>query len=110
MEIKFNPSQFTKQHYEMLIRAFNNRTRQMNYLELYNRLLSKDISESEFEREIDNNPDKYAIKSGTDKSKEYIFDAFLMSQDFIEPNGQYDIEDLFEIDNYSTYKHFIKDN
>ena len=94
----------------MLITAFNNMTRSRNYLALYNRLLSKEISESEFEREIDKNSDKYAIKSGTNKSKEYIIDAFSMSQDFIDPNDIYEIEDLFEIDDTSVYNHFVKEN
>jgi hypothetical protein len=41
--------------------AINNLLRQINFLELNQSLLTSDISESEFEKEIENNENKYSI-------------------------------------------------
>ena len=47
----------------MLVDAVNNRTRERNYYQLYSRMLDNEISEEEFDRAIDENPDEYVISN-----------------------------------------------
>lgn len=49
----------TKQ--ELYIRAIKNLLKQINFLELNQRLLEKQITEKEFENEIEMNVDKYSV-------------------------------------------------
>lgn len=46
---------------QLLIRAVNNRTRERNYFRLYNQLLEKEITDEEFDKEIDEKEDDYVV-------------------------------------------------
>ena len=47
---------------DLMTRAINNRTRERNYFKLYCDMLGGNITEDEFDREIEQNEDKYIIK------------------------------------------------
>ena len=51
---------------ELLVRAVNNRTRERNYFKKYCELLDGEISEEDFDREIDSNKDDYVVPAGAD--------------------------------------------
>lgn len=90
---------------KMLVDAVNNRTRERNYYQLYSRLLENEISDEEFDREIDENPDDYVIS--TDKvPTEVQFNEAMVLADYIkgvETTG--DIETLFSFrgDKFNEY-------
>ena len=90
---------------KMLVDAVNNRTRERNYYQLYSRLLENEISEEEFDREINEHPDDYVIS--TDKvPSEVEFNEALALADHIkgvETSG--DIETLFSFrgDEFNEY-------
>ena len=51
---------------ELLITAVNNRTRERNYFKKYAELLEGELSDEEFDREIDSNKDEYVVPAGKD--------------------------------------------
>lgn len=51
---------------ELLIRAFNNRTREYNYFKRYSELLEGELSEDDFDNEIERNKDDYVVPAGKD--------------------------------------------
>lgn len=53
---------------ELLIRAVNNRTRERNYFRKYSELLEGEISEEEFDKEIDEHEDDYVISTNENAS------------------------------------------
>ena len=83
----------------MLVDAINNRTRERNYYILYSRLLENDITEEDFDREIDNNPDDYVISTDKIPTEEEFHDAIMFADHIkgIETTG--DIETLFSFRN-----------
>lgn len=64
----------------LLVRAFNNRTRERNYFKLYCEMLDGDITEAEFDEAIDKNPDDYVVPTGDDDSIANIQAAISLSQ------------------------------
>ena len=46
---------------DLYVRAINNRTRERNYFKLYSSLLRGDISDDDFDEEIDKNEDDYVV-------------------------------------------------
>jgi len=48
---------------QLLIRAVNNRTRERNYFRKYTELLEGEITEEEFDKEIDENEDDYVVST-----------------------------------------------
>ena len=73
------PLSVTIQHHTIIINlqdhildimavAINNRTRERNYFKLYSSLLENKISDEEFDRLIDENPDMYVQESYRDFS------------------------------------------
>ena len=57
---------------ELMTRAVNNRTRERNYFKLYCEMLDGNITEEEFDKEIEEHEDKYIIKQDKDASIEDI--------------------------------------
>lgn len=80
---------------QMLVDAINNRTRERNYYHLYSRLLENEITEDEFDREIDENPDDYLISTDKIPTEQEFHDAIALAEHIkgIETTG--DIETLF---------------
>ena len=79
----------------MLVDAVNNRTRERNYYQLYTQLLENEISDEEFDRAIDENPDDYMISTEKILSALEFHEAIALSKYIkgIETTG--DIESLF---------------
>lgn len=50
----------------LLVTAVNNRTRERNYFKKYSEFLDGEISESDFDNEIDSNEDDYVVPAGVD--------------------------------------------
>lgn len=91
----------------MLVDAVNNRTRERNYYQLYSRLLENEISEEEFDNEIDENPDDYVISTDKVPSEIEFHEAIALSDHIkgIETTG--DIESLFSL-NGEVFNEYCK--
>ena len=63
----------------LLIRAFNNRTRERNYFKLYSEMLEGDISEEYFNKEIEENSDKYVVPAGEESEPQDVYLALSVS-------------------------------
>lgn len=59
---------FYDNSHKLLIKAFNNRTRERNYFKLCCEMLDGDITEDDFDKEIEQNPDDYVVPAGDDDS------------------------------------------
>ena len=101
---KFTPKEFNQQQFELLITAFNNRTRELNYFILYSRLLDGYVTQSEFDKEIETNPDKYAVNSPRPRTGDEIMYATLISQNLMGVDETGELQALFEIDDESLIK------
>lgn len=51
---------------ELLVRAVNNRTRERNYFKKYCELLDGELTDDEFDNEIEQNGDDYVVPAGKD--------------------------------------------
>jgi hypothetical protein len=92
----------------LLITGINNRTRERNYFNKYCELSSGDITNEEFDKEIEDNEDKYVcpIKQKIELSKEELTFLLDLKDKLIGIEYVDDIEDLFSID----LMHLIKDS
>ena len=84
---------------ELLINAVNNRTRQRNYFRLYCQLLENEITEKEFDNEIDDNEDEYVINNDKDYSENDIELISELKGRILDFDCEFidDIEDLFSL-------------
>ena len=101
---KFIPREFNQQQFDLLITAFNNRTRELNYYILYSRLLGGYVTQSEFDKEIETNPDKYVVNSPRPRTGDEIMYAALISQNLMNVDETGEFQALFEIDDESLTK------
>lgn len=85
----------TKALADLLIRGFNNRTRERNYYRLYSSLLQGDISDDDFDKEIESNPDRYVIPMNGDSSQESISTALHVVPQLMDINTAGDFESAF---------------
>ena len=84
--------------------AINNRTRERNYVKLYSSLLENKISDEEFDRLIDENPDMYVQESYRDFSPLEIAIARKASEKIMDIEDLSDMATLFSISNRSIHK------
>ena len=79
----------------LLVDAVNNRTRERNYYQLYSRLLENEITDEEFDSEIDEHPDDYMISTDKIPSELEFHEAIALADHLkgVETSG--DIETLF---------------
>lgn len=89
---------------ELLIRAVNNRTRERNYFRLYNQLLEKDITDDEFDNEIDKNEDDYVVTNNEDADLNDINIALSLSPYLKDVKDVDDMADLFSFSDNSIRK------
>lgn len=84
---------------ELLINAVNNRTRQRNYFRLYCQLLENEITEKEFDKEIDDNEDEYVISNDTVYSENDIGLISKLKGKILDFDCEFidEIEDLFSL-------------
>lgn len=83
---------------ELLIRAVNNRTRERNYFRKYCELLQSEISEKDFDDEIENNEDEYVVSENEDADLDDINLALALSPRLKDVN---DVDDMLSIFSFS---------
>ena len=89
---------------ELMTRAINNRTRERNYFKLYSDMLDGNISEEEFDKEIEENEDKYLIKQDKDASIEDIEVALEVSPSLMDVASPDDMAEVFSFSEKSMQK------
>lgn len=80
---------------DLLIKGFNNRTRERNYYRLYSSLLQGDISDEDFDREIESNPHRYVIPMNGDSTPEEISTALCVVPRLMDIDSTGDFEAAF---------------
>lgn len=88
----------------LLIKAFNNRTREKNYFQKYCELLSGEITENEFNEEIRANLDKYVLPAGEFVGQEDVFTATKLASHLMGINSSDDFQSVFSINDESLVK------
>lgn len=78
-----------------MTRAVNNRTRERNYFKLYCEMLDGNITEEEFDKEIEEHEDKYIIKQDKDASIEDIEVALEVSPSLMSITSPDDMAEVF---------------
>lgn len=89
---------------ELMTRAINNRTRERNYFKLYCDMLGGNITEDEFDQEIEQNEDKYIIKQDCDASTEDIEVALEVSPSIMDVKSPDDMAEIFSFSEKSMQK------
>lgn len=89
---------------ELMTRAINNRTRERNYFKLYCDMLGGNITEDEFDKEIEQNEDKYIIKQDCDASIEDIEVALEVSPSIMDVKSPDDMAEIFSFSEKSMQK------
>lgn len=87
---------------KMLICAVNNRTRQRNYFRLLSEVLQGNISDDDFDRIIDENPDDYVLSETDVPDERKMLNALMLSRDIKDVNNTEDISMLFSFDSAVT--------
>ncbi len=89
----------------LLIDAVNNRTRERNYYRLYSQLLENQISDDDFDREIDERPDEYVVPINKCPTESEFYQAIQLSDLIKDADTMGDIESLFSFkeETVSTY-------
>lgn len=93
---------------QLLIRAVNNRTRERNYFRLYNQLLEKEITEEEFDKEIDEKEDEYVVSNNEEADKNDIEMAVALSSYLKDVKDVDDMADLFSFSDVSIRKSLVE--
>lgn len=89
---------------KLLIRAVNNRTRERNYFKLYCEMLDGNITEEEFDKEIDENEDKYIISQEESATIEDIEMVLNICPHILGVNDPNDMIELFSFTEKSILK------
>lgn len=89
---------------ELMTRAVNNRTRERNYFKLYCEMLDGNITEEEFDKEIEEHEDKYIIKQDKDASIEDIEVALEVSPSLMNITSPDDMAEVFSFSEKSMQK------
>ena len=89
---------------KLFTRAVNNRTRERNYFKLYCEMLDGNITEEEFDKEIDDNEDKYIINQNENASIEDIELALDVSPQLMDVKDTNDMAELFSFSEDSMLK------
>nr|DAD93016.1 MAG TPA: hypothetical protein [Siphoviridae sp. ctNDP2] len=89
---------------ELMTRAINNRTRERNYFKLYCDMLDGSITEEEFDKEIEENEDRYVIKQNQDASVEDMEVALEVSPFLMDVKSPDDMAEVFSFSEKSMQK------
>lgn len=90
---------------KLLVEAVNNRTRERNYYRLYSQLLENQISDDDFDREIDEHPDEYVVSTDKCPTESEFYQAMLLSEHLKGTDTIGDIESLFSFKESVVLKH-----
>lgn len=83
---------------DMLVQAFNNRTRQRNYFRLYCDLLDGQLSDEDFDKEIDEHPDDYVVGNENKPTKEDLEMAIILAHRMKDIDDMTDLSMAFSFD------------
>ena len=89
---------------QLLIRAVNNRTRERNYFRLYSQLLEGEITEEDFDKEIDDTENEYVVANNETADKTDIEIALSVSPQLMDVKDVDDMTDIFSFDSRSIRK------
>ena len=89
---------------QLLIRAVNNRTRERNYFRLYSQLLEGEITDEDFDKEIDDNENEYVVANNETADKTDIEIALSVSPQLMDVKDVDDMTDIFSFDSRSIRK------
>lgn len=86
---------------QLLIDAVNNRTRERNYFKLLYRLYAGEITDDEFDNEIDQHEDEYVIPTNREASHDIIAKALDLAKHIKDVKTTDDFISLFSFDEKS---------
>ena len=92
----------------MYKRQINNRTIERNYFRLYGDLLSGDISEQEFQQEIEEHESDYVLENNIIPSEEDIKLAIQLSEHVKDVQSSEDLSSLFSFNSIAIDKILLK--
>lgn len=95
---------------DIMATAVNNRTRERNYFKLYSELLEQKITEEEFDRLIEENPDEYVQERYRDYGPLELDIARIASEKIMDVDDVSDMATLFSISNDSIQKCIVAAN
>ena len=93
---------------QLLIRAVNNRTRERNYFRLYSQLLENEITDEEFDKEIEENEDDYVVSNNEDVDLNDIEVALSLRHYIKDVKDVDDMADLFSFSDKSIRKSLVE--
>ena len=88
----------------LLKTAVNNRTRERNYFRLLTQFLNGDISEAEFEKEIEDNEDRYVLDCSHEPSLSQFEMACFLSSGILDVESADDFLSLFSFSEEKSFK------
>lgn len=83
---------------KLLLDAVNNRTRERNYYKLLYELAEGEISDSQFEKELEQNPERYVVKTNVRPSTIEFQQAVILAKDIMDVQTSGSLETLFSFD------------
>ena len=89
---------------ELLIKAVNNRTRERNYFKRLIELFQNEITEEEFDKEIENNEDEYVITANETPTREDLVLACEVAKHIKDVKDIDDLAALFSFNQESMIK------
>lgn len=95
---------FNDEPVKLLITAVNNRTKERNYFQLLSKYLGNEITEDEFEKEIENNESIYVIDPSVNPTKSQLRNAAILSKSIIGIESIDDFMSLFSFSEESAVK------
>ena len=95
---------------DLYVRAINNRTRERNYFKLYSSLLRGDISDDDFDEEIDKNEDDYVVPAGVDADLTEIEFALQVTPKLKNVETTDDFMALFSFNDKSVHKYIAEND
>lgn len=98
---------FAESKTKLLLTAVNNRTRERNYFQLYSRLLDNEITEDEFDAEIDDHPDLYVVDTSVVPTKYDLTEAGKLAKCILCVDTPDDFLSLFSFSEDEAVKHLI---
>ena len=97
-----------KEIMDMFINAINNRTRERNFIRLNAQLEAGNITEEEFDNELDEHEDRYLITKKIHPTLEQLYLSVKASENILDINDMEDFSELFSFEEKSIQKYLKK--
>ena len=89
---------------DLLRTAVNNRTRERNYFRLLSQYLSEELSADDFDKEIEQNEDKYVLCCDCEPTRAQFMMACYLSKGLLDVDSSDDFLSLFSFSEEKTFK------